>query len=338
MNKVTMQDIADALGISRVTVWKVFNNYANVSASLRSSVLAKARELGYTKGIAEASRAEEGKNVSVIVARPNSAAFWTNIIHRMAQELSHHNINLMYTYMPSAYSEKYKMPPVLYNNTIQGAVVLNIYDARLLAEINELHIPKVFVDVVPQMEPRELSGDLLLLEGYYTVYQITESVLNRGVRNVGFIGDIHYARTNLDRYKGFCQCMRDHNVPVNEAFCLTHSIGIFSYDKEISRFLDALDKLPEAFVCASDYIAHYLQSYLTEHGERVPRGIIVTGFDGSSEYTNVDGLLTTASVKTGLLGRRLAMQIIYRMEYEDAPYELTYINPSIIYRDSVLYG
>ena len=26
MSKVTMQDIADELGISRVTVWKVFNN------------------------------------------------------------------------------------------------------------------------------------------------------------------------------------------------------------------------------------------------------------------------------------------------------------------------
>ena len=53
MNKVTMQDIADALGISRVTVWKVFNNYTNVSASVREKVLLKAKELGYTKGLAE---------------------------------------------------------------------------------------------------------------------------------------------------------------------------------------------------------------------------------------------------------------------------------------------
>lgn len=338
MNKVTMQDIADALGISRVTVWKVFNNYANVSATLRSNVLAKAKELGYTKGIAEVDQAEQGKNVSVIVARPNSAAFWTNIIHRMAQELYLHNINLMYTYMPSSYSEKYKMPPVLYNNTIQGAVVLNIYDEKLVEEINGLTIPKVFVDVVPQIDPQELTGDLVLLEGFHTVYRITESVLARGVERVGFIGDIHYARTNYDRYEGFRRCMEDHRLPVREELCLTHKIGIFSYDKEIRRFLDGLDTLPEAFVCASDYIAHYLQFYLSEHGDRIPEGIVVTGYDGSSEYTNVDGLLTTASVKTGLLGKRLAMQIIYRMEHEDAPYELTYIKPSILYRDSVLHG
>lgn len=60
MNKVTMQDIADALGISRVTVWKVFNNYANVSAALRESVLAKAKEMGYTKGLKLPIRISDG--------------------------------------------------------------------------------------------------------------------------------------------------------------------------------------------------------------------------------------------------------------------------------------
>ena len=49
MSKITMQDIADALGISRVTVWKVFKNQSGVSDSLRENVLNKARELGYSK-------------------------------------------------------------------------------------------------------------------------------------------------------------------------------------------------------------------------------------------------------------------------------------------------
>ena len=49
MSKVTMQDIADELGISRVTVWKVFNNHSGVSEAVRESVLQKAKELGYSK-------------------------------------------------------------------------------------------------------------------------------------------------------------------------------------------------------------------------------------------------------------------------------------------------
>ena len=337
MNKVTMQDIADELGISRVTVWKVFNNYTNVSASLREKVLTKARELGYTKGLADLEQTVLEKNISLIVSRPNSSTFWTNIIHRMAQELSLHNVNLVYTYMPSGYSDRFRMPAVLSNGTVQGAVVLNVYDENLVKEINQLDIPKVYLDTVPQIDLNQLNGDLIILEGNDSAYQITQSVVEKGMSKIGFIGDIQYARTNYDRYEGYCQCMKDYHLPVEERFCLTHRIGIFSYNKEISRFLDALKTLPDAFVCASDYIAHILHLYFQEHQERIPRGILVTGYDGRNEY-DVGRIITTADVKTEYIGKRLAVQIIYRMEHEDAPFERTFIKPSIIYRDSVLYG
>ena len=49
MEKITMQDIADALGISRVTVSKAFNNQSGVSDTLRDTIFEKARELGYAK-------------------------------------------------------------------------------------------------------------------------------------------------------------------------------------------------------------------------------------------------------------------------------------------------
>ncbi len=339
-NKVTMQEIADALGISRVTVWKVFHNYENVSAGLRSNVWDKAVELGYVKGgrEAERSRQEKERNVSAIVARPDSAAFSMKIIHSLARELSLYNINLMYTYMPSRYSDKYKMPQMLYNNMVQGAVVLNIYDKRLTEGINGLNLPKVFVDVTRQISPEDLSGDLVLLEGQDTMRRITESLVARGMTKIGFIGDIGHARTVCDRYEGFCRCMRGHGLEVEEVFCLTRINEIFSCEEEIAAFLDSLTILPEAFVCASDFIAHCLWLYFSRHRERVPEGIVVTGYDDSDEFADVGGLLTTASVKTELLGKRIAMQIIYRMERGDAPYETIYVRPSVIYRDSILCG
>lgn len=337
MSKVTMQDIADALGISRVTVWKVFNNHTGVSPALRDRILDKAKELGYSKSSVELVSHDDEKTVSLIVSRPDSSTFWTNIIHRMAQELSHYNVNLMYTYIPSTYTEGFTMPSILTSDIIHGAIILNVYDAKLITLINELNIPKVFLDTVPQINNRLLRGDLLLLEGYSTLYQITASVLARGLKKIGFIGDINYAKTNLERYQGFCQCMTDHNLKIDDKICLTHSIGIFSYHQELSAFLDSLAVLPEAFVCASDYIAHFLQIYFSEHADRIPNGILVTGYDGSREYSNIDGQITTANVKTSLLGKRLSVQIVYRMEHPDAPYELTFINPEIIYRDSILY-
>ncbi|HBY71691.1 MAG TPA: LacI family transcriptional regulator, partial [Lachnospiraceae bacterium] len=49
MKKVTMQDIANILNISRVTVWKVLNNQPGVSKQLRDQILLTAKETGYLK-------------------------------------------------------------------------------------------------------------------------------------------------------------------------------------------------------------------------------------------------------------------------------------------------
>ena len=38
MKKVTLQEIANSLGISRTTVWKVFSGHEGVSDSLRTKV------------------------------------------------------------------------------------------------------------------------------------------------------------------------------------------------------------------------------------------------------------------------------------------------------------
>ena len=81
MSKVTMQDIADALGTSRVTVWKTFNHRPGVSDEMKEKIIAKAHELGYDKLPSEPHFTEvpKAKTVSLVVSRPDSSIFWTNI-------------------------------------------------------------------------------------------------------------------------------------------------------------------------------------------------------------------------------------------------------------------
>ena len=47
MKKVTIQDIADALGISRNTVSKAINNSEGLADATRERILQKAVEMGY---------------------------------------------------------------------------------------------------------------------------------------------------------------------------------------------------------------------------------------------------------------------------------------------------
>ncbi|MDR2044644.1 MAG: LacI family DNA-binding transcriptional regulator [Clostridium sp.] len=335
MEKVTMQNIADALSVSRVTVCKAFNNQSGVSEALKARIFQKAREMGYSKGFYKTTETvqETGKTVSLIVSRPETSTFWTNIIHRAAQELSVHHINMMYTYVPSVQTADFPLPSNLYNGTANGIIVLNVYDLEMLSRINSLTPPKVFLDTIPELNSHSLNGDLFLIEGRRSEYLITESLVQRGFRKIGFIGDIHYAQTNYDRYLGYADCMEKHGLPINPACCLTEPIDIFSYDSELGGFLSRLRDWPEAFVCVSDFVAKCVKQYLNDHRRGLPSDVVLTGFDNMKEYANLVDQITTANIPTSLLGKRLALQILYRMEHPDAPYELTYLAPTIVYHN-----
>lgn len=346
MKKTTMQDVADALNISRVTVWKVLNSQPGVSDILVNQIYSKAREMGYFKqgqtgkglplpspDIAEI--ADSGlKTVSVVVSRPESSVFWMNIIHQIAKELDKSNVNLMYTYLPSMMAPGYTLPAALTNGSIQGIVVLNVYDSDLICALNDLKIPKIFLDMASCVPPHSLTGDLFLLEGKSSICKITNEIIRRGRTEIGFIGDTEYALTNRDRYEGFLEAMNLNGLDVNPDICLTGNIGIYTYQEEIHSFLAGLKKLPQAFVCVSDYVAYFLQQYLNDNNIRVPEDIAVSGFDGSTEYPGIAGRLTTVQVQTRSLGTRLAKQLLYRIDFPQAPTEIVYFNSNIIYGES----
>lgn len=335
MNKMTMQGLAEAIGVSRVTVWKALSNRPGVSEDLRQHIIREAKALGYV-GVSAAARNAQERTVSVVVSRPESSSFWMQIIHHIAKELAQgSNVNLMYTYMPTAYKNGYTLPPSLQQDSIDGFIVLNIYDEKLLRMLAASPLPKVFLDTVPSVAPDALGGDLVILEGRSRIREITKKLLKSGRKRLGFIGDINYAQTNFDRYEGFLDAHRDVGITPDAKYNLTEAIRLRTHYEDISGFLDALEVFPDGFVCASDFIAHFVQRYLEESGRAIPAQFVLTGFDNNGEYLNVARQITTVDVQTSSLGKRLANMMMFRAENPSASYEVSYIMSEILYRGEI---
>lgn len=343
MKKTSLQDIASALDISRVTVWKVFSGREGVSEDLKTKIIAKAIELNYDVPedlrsnvhiTPEVSAPQNTQyTVSIAVSRPETSAFWMSIIHEMAKEASKHNINLMYTYLPSDIKNDYSLPPILTNGTVDGMIVLNVYNEMLIRRLSDLEIPKVFMDTCTNLSFRELSGDLLLIEGISGISEIVDSLVNRGKTRFGFIGDINYAQTNYERYRGFVHSLDAHKIHLQKQFCLTSPIGQDTYHAEIHSFFDSLESMPDAFICVSDFVASIVLKELNNRGLSVPKDICLSGFDGNTEYAGTDEL-TTVQVHNSDIGIRLIRQILYRMQNPRACHEICYLCSDVIFRNS----
>lgn len=335
MSKPTMQALATAAGVSRVTVWKALANRPGVSDEVRRRVRRLAAEMGFAApreaGLPDAPE----RTFSVVVSRPESSVFWTQIIHHIAKELTDCRINLMYTYLPSAWREGYALPSALSSEGVDGFIVLNVYDERLLRLLSSCLKPKVFLDTVPGLTPPTLSGDLVILEGRSRVREITRRLLETGRRRLGFLGDVNYAQTNMDRYQGFLDAHAQLGMASDPSLSLTGRLSLRAHYEEISRFLDRLPALPDGFVCASDFIAHFVHRYLQESGRQTGERFVLTGFDNNAEYDNVAEQITTVGVETATLGQRLARMLMFRADYPASPFEIAYVATNVIYRGAL---
>ncbi len=358
MKKVTMQMIADQLSVSRVTVWKALSGRPGVAEELRAKIIQKAEECGYrtfaepvSAGVSApkapvsgqvrvrplSSSSQERLTIAVVAARPESSLFWMSIVHEIAAEASLLGADLMYINVPSGYHEGYALPYALHDGSVSGIIIINVYDEAMLRLINTLAIPKVFLDTMPSIPITDLSGDLVLIEGRVPERLITRSLLDRGFRRIGFIGDISCAQTYYDRYLGYLDAFRETGLIPDPGLSATGSLTITREYEELGAFLDSLTSSSrrlnaDGFVCASDFLAQFIRQYCDAHNITTERGLILTGFDNSTEYSNIAGKITTVDVKGSFIGARLANKLLFRISHPGTARELSYVSTEVIFR------
>ena len=338
MKRVTLQDIADSLGVSRISVWKVFSGREGVSDDLRRRIIAKASELNYNfpKDFDmpdDLTSFQRPLNISVTVCRPETSLLWMNIIHEIAREFSKENVNLIYTYLPNQITDDYKLPSQLTNGSLDGIIVMNVFNRQLLTMLSQLSLPKVYLDCIQGMHFDELNGDLVLASGHSCVKKITDYILDQGKTKIGFIGDINFSRTNHERYEGFLDALFHHKIEFDPKMCYIEPLPLNTCEKQIEQFIKGLEEMPEAFICCNDYIACILWRQLNVMGYRIPQDILVSGFDGIQGHSLAKEL-TSVRVFSQSISTRLAAQIIYKIKNPSLRHELIYTSSEVVFQSS----
>lgn len=340
MRKVTIQDVAKALNLSRNTVAKALNNSDTVSYETRYVVIEKAYEMGYSKlspvvlnEFKLRNRMDESKTI-VVLTRREISVFWNSIIMGISDELNKYGCKLQFNFI-SEQDEKNLVLPLDLMAEVHGIIILSVFSADYVWQIMKQNIPVVFLDAPCDINEISGYGDIVICEGFYSVRKITADLVSRGLRRIGFIGDITYCRTMNDRYQGYLSALQSAGVSPDPAIIAAyHTPYKFYKTEEVDRALESFSSMPEAIVCANDDIALDVIRCLKVRGLSVPQDVAVTGYDNVEGMTQAEPILTTVRVGNQRLGRRLVQQLMWRIQNPTFPKEVISIGVEIIFRQS----
>ena len=337
LKRVTMQEIADACGLSRNTVSKVFNERGSVPAATRNLVLAKANELGYyQRSLTDEPASENVGTIAVLTQHKllshNFGAFFitafTNSISRNGYTMK------MYELSKEEIATK-KFPARFDPEQTTGILGIELFDREYIDMICSLNVPTVFVDGYPGIGETLINCDIISMENIVSETTLVERMIAAGGKSFGFVGDIEHCNSFYERWIGFCRALEKAGLPVDKDLCILEKDGLQYEDtKWLLEQLSAMPKMPDGFACANDYLAIHLMSALKEKGSSIPKDIMIAGFDSSLEAAVIEPSLSTAEIPATDIGKLAASILQKRIQEPSFPFNWTYVKTRPIWGNS----
>ena len=338
LKRVTMQDIAEACGLSRNTVSKVFNDRGAVPEATKKLVLSKAQELGYyqpPEELSEAVALNRGNIALLTQHKLMSHNFGVFFNTSFTDQISRSGYTIKIYEISSEELAEKRLPPHLKLEETAGILGIELFDRDYLDMICSLGIPTVFVDGYARIRREAVASDFVSMENVTSVRELVNRMIRAGARRIGFVGDIEHCNSFYERWFAYAFALRDAGLPLDRELCiLAPDSAPYGETDWLLAQLDAMPELPDAFVCANDYLAIRLMTALKKRGLRIPEDVMVAGFDGSPEAGVVEPPLTTARIPTADIGRLAATMLINRITAPDRPFYWIYVQTSPVWGGS----
>jgi len=309
--RTTLDTVAKAAGVSRMTVSNAYNRPDQLSATTRAHVLEVALLLGYQgpDPTAASLRLRRTGTVGVVLTERLPYAFtdpgMVSILHGIATELSSTGNALLL--VPSSRPDGQSL---LRHAMVDGLILCSIDEADTsVAAALGRHLPVVTVG-----SPRLAKVPWVGVDNCRAAAVVANHFLALGHRRFSAVSTPVGEKSGpsrplfVQRVEGFRDALVAKGVSIDafEVLNAGHELGRQLLDRPA-------DKRPTAVFAVTDIMALGIIDAVTELGASVPGDFSVVGFDGIPESATSTPPLTTVSQRLfthGSAAARLVLQMI----------------------------
>jgi LacI family transcriptional regulator len=326
----TIDDVARAAGVARVTVSRVLNNGANVRPETRERVQRAVAELGYSVN-QQARALASGMGRQIMLIHAHSPELEPNSYYNAGLELgalrgcSSLGFDLVTRAVDPQDENRFRLLSSILERDRPGGIILS---PPLSDDIQFIDTARrAGVHVVALSAGENARGSVLAvgIDERAGGYEIGRHLVTLGHRRVGFIKGPPEHRAAALRYDGFVQALREAGVdeqPWSTSGDFTFRSGVEATEQMLGKRSDVT-----AIACANDDMAAGVMLALHRAGFEIPRKVSVTGFDDTPMSEIVWPPLTTIRQPIKDLATRAVHLLVDsqsngEIRYEFLPFEL----------------
>lgn len=327
--KISMQDIADHLHISKNSVSQALTGKPGVSQETRKLVLDTANEMGYEYPNRRKQKGTNSKNFALIASEYafSKKSFFGEIYLSVEKELLSQGMNLTIQSITPYSRDHLILPPFIENRTVDGILILSHISTDYVQKIIQTGIPTVLID---HHDP-SISADAILTNNRFGAYHAVKYLYELGHKKIGFIGDIGFSPSYQERLEGYLMALKEFGLVAKEEWMITK---IKESPDEVEAVINSLSELPTAWFCVNDGLGFYVMSNLQKKGLRIPQDVSVCNFDNGQLSQIANPRITTMDIDLHVYGKKGLEQLLWRMENPEEPHQEILLPAKLIKRES----
>ena len=329
--RLTLRDLARHAGVSPATVSLVLRKSPLVADATRERVLESMRTLGYVYNRGAASlRTQRTHTVGVAINELHNPYFaeLTAAIERALTRIGH-SVFLSNSAEDPSHQDRFIDTMREYN--ADGLIICPAEGTTRasLQRIADLGVPCVQISRFVE----GVSLDFASNDHCKGTELATEHLISLGHRRIAMIGGTDRVSTGFERYQGYLNALKAHNLPADPAM-------ILRCPAQRENGADAIEVLlktaspPTAAVCYNDVVAFGVMLGLRKLGLEAGKDFAVAGCDDVKEAALWTPALTSVTIDTAAMGEAAAELLVRRIGNIRAPRRQIVLQPKLVVRES----
>lgn len=330
-NRVTANDVAQAAGVSRSVVSRVYTKGASVSAKKRQLVMAAATKLGYEPNIAGRMLAGKASNVVGILVGPILNPFIAALLDKLTDGLRDAG------YLPTLFkvdttdADPLNILPLIGQYNMLSTIIVGVAPTEEIARQFFRTAPSPVILNLGLV--RDIQAAVVTTDHFGGGLLAAQALLLGGAQRPALIIPEHGRAVYREREAGFWQCIDDAGLP---RLRQTAADGSYADGHAATLALMQEKIVPDGVFYGNDLMAlGGLDALRLELGLEVPEDVAVIGYDDIQNASLGSYKLSTIAQPVELLIQK-ALEAVEQLGNDSSPttFETTLLAPTLVTRNT----